>query len=184
MLEQMRVRYPNDIEVLELLADIYLEREEPLKAQSIVEHLKLLQRRGKAVSPDTEMLERKVQELIKVHDWKRSVIEQFDPEAGLDSLRSASHMLAQAPLAPGALNYPEVKDWFENRKRDFAGALLEQAKDVRDRGADLVDTCDKMIRVWLVYCGSFTLSYSQMRLSTAAPSTNFSATERIELSWL
>lgn len=149
MLEQMRVRYPNDIEVLELLADLYLEREEPLKAQSIVEHLKLLQRRGKAVSPDTGLLERKVQELIKVHDWKRAVIEQFDPEAGLDSLRSASHMLAQAPLEPGTPNYAEIKEWFENQKRDFASALLEQAKDVRDRGADLVDTCDKMIRVWL-----------------------------------
>jgi hypothetical protein len=149
MLEQMRVRYPNDIEILELLADLYLEREEPLKAQSIVDHLKLLQRRGRAVSPDTDMLERKVQELIKVHDWKRSVIEQFDPEAGLDSLRSASHMLAEAPLEPGSPNYSELKEWFENQKRDFASALLEQAKDVRDRGADLVDTCDRMVRVWL-----------------------------------
>jgi len=143
------VRYPNDVEVLELLAELYLEREEPLKAQGIVEHLKLLQRRGRAVSPDTEILERKVQELIKVHDWKRSVIEQFEPDAGLDSLRSAAHMLAQSPLEPGAANYPEIKEWFENQKRDFASALLEQAKDVRDRGADLVDTCDKMIRVWL-----------------------------------
>jgi hypothetical protein len=149
MLEQMRVRYPNDVEVLELLADLYLQRDEPLKAQSIVDHLKLLQRRGKAGGPDTEMLERRVQEHIKIHDWKRSVIEQFDPEASLESLKSASHVLKDAPLEPGAPNYFELKDWFEIQKRDFASALLEQAKDVRDRGADLVDTCDKMIRVWL-----------------------------------
>ena len=113
MLEQMRVRYPNDVEVLELLADLYLQREEPLKAQSIAEHLKLLQRRGKAGGPDAEMLERRVQEQIKIHDWKRSVIEHFDPEASLDSLRSASHMLTDAPLEPTAPNYTELKDWFE-----------------------------------------------------------------------
>lgn len=160
MLEQMRVRYPNDDEILELLADLYLQREEPLKAQTIAEHLKLLQRRGMAASADAAKLESKIQELIKIHDWKRSVLEQLDPEAGLESLKSASHLMAEAPVQPGALNYQELREWFETQKRNLASVLLDQAKDVRDRGADLVDTCDRMIRVWLFMPQSLEARYA------------------------
>ncbi|GAB4533754.1 MAG: hypothetical protein Kow0063_16120 [Anaerolineae bacterium] len=166
MLEQMRVRYPNDIEILELLADLYLRREEPLKAQSIAEHLKLLQRRGIAASADVAQLESKVQELIKIHEWKRSVIEQFDPDASLESLKSASHLMAEAPVQPGTPNHYELKEWFETQKRNLASALLDQAKDIRDRGADLVDVCDKMIRVWLFMPQSLEARYALDELGT------------------
>ena len=149
MLEKMRVRYPDDVEILELLADLYLQREEPFKAQGIVEQLKLLQRRGKAASLDIDVLDRRVEELVKVQDWKRSLVKQLDSEASLESLKAVSQAMAEAPLRPGSANYRQLEEWVEIQKRDFATALLRQAKDVRDRGADLVDTCDKMVRVWL-----------------------------------
>lgn len=147
-LEKMRVRYPNDVEILELLADLYLQREEPLKAQSIVEHMKLLQRRGRGASLDVEILETQIKELTKIHEWKRSVIEQLDPEASLESLKAVSALMREAPLKPSAPNYHELEEWYEAQKRDFANALLRQAKDLRDRGADLADVCEQMIQVW------------------------------------
>jgi hypothetical protein len=149
MLEKMRVRYPDDVEILELLADLYLQREEPFKAQGIVEQMKLLHRRGKAASLNIEVQESRVEDLVKVQDWKRSLVKQLDPEASLESLKAVSQVMAEAPLRPGAPNYRQLEEWVEGQKRDFASALLRQAKDVRDRGADLVDTCDMMVRVWL-----------------------------------
>jgi hypothetical protein len=47
------------------------------------------------------------------------------------------------------MNYQAIEEWYEAQKRDFASVLLRQAKDLRERDADLVDICQKMIQVWM-----------------------------------